>query len=60
MVLHHITNDTKLVKISSPALGTEWLLECDGDAGNVVPVPGGSKDHVTKPQTDQVLDHLLA
>ena len=60
MVLHHVTNDSKLVKISTATLGTEWFLESDGDAGNMVPVPCGSEDHVTKPQTDEVLDHLFA
>ena len=60
MVLHHVPDDPELVKVPAPALSPEGLLEADGDAGNVVPVPGGAKDHVAKPQADQVLDHLLA
>ena len=60
MVLHHISDDSKLIKVSATALGTKWLLEGDGDAGNAVSVPGGSKDHVAKPEADEVLHHLLA
>ena len=60
MVLHHVSDDSKLVKVTTTALSTEGFLESDGDAGNVVSAPGGTKDHVSKSQADQVLHHLLA
>ena len=60
MVLHHVSNDAKLVKISSSALSSKWFLEGDCNTGDVVPVPSGSKDHVPEPERYEVLDHLLA
>ena len=60
MVLHHISDDPKLIKVSATALGTKRFLEGDGDAGNAVSVPCWSKDHVAKPEADEVLHHLLA
>jgi hypothetical protein len=60
MVLHNISDDTKLVKVTTTALGTERLLEGDLDVVDVVSVPGGAKELVTKPQDQNVLHHLLA
>ena len=44
-----VPNDSKLVKVSSPALGAEGLLECDDDGCYVVSVPDGTEQPVTKP-----------
>ena len=60
VVLHHVADDPELVEVSAAALRPERLLEGDGDAGDVVAVPGGAEDHVAEAETDQVLDHLLA
>ena len=59
MILHDISDNSELVKVSSATLGSEWFLECDGDAGDMISVPCGSEDHVAKPQTDQILHHLF-
>lgn len=58
-VLHNITDDTKLVKVSSTALSSERLLEGDLDVVDVVPVPGCAEELVTEPENEDVLDHLL-
>jgi len=58
-VLHNITDDTKLVKVTTSALGTEWLLEGDLDVVNVVAVPGGAEELVAEAEDEDVLDHLL-
>ena len=60
VVLHHVADDPELVEVSAAALRPERLLEGDGDAGDVVAVPGGAEDHIAEAETDQVLDHLLA
>ncbi|KAI6760174.1 hypothetical protein HG531_013375 [Fusarium graminearum] len=59
MVLHNITNDTKLVKVTSTSLGTKWLLECDLNVVDVVSVPRSAEERVTKSKDQDVLDHLL-
>ena len=60
VVLHHVSDDSELIKVSSPSLGPKRLFEGDGDACDGVPVPRWTKDHVWEAQGDQVLDHLLA
>jgi hypothetical protein len=60
MVLHDISNDTKLVKISTTPLSPEWLFERDLDVVDMVAVPGSTKEFVTKSQNQNVLDHLLS
>ena len=60
MVLHHIVDDPKLIELSTTNLGSKRLLEGEGYTGYAVSIPGGSKDHVAKPEADEVLDHLLA
>ena len=35
VVLHHITNNPELIKVSTMSLGTKWFLEGDGDIGNL-------------------------
>jgi len=59
-VLHHVTDDAKFVKVSTSALGTEWLLECDLNVVDVVAVPGRAEELVAESQYENVLDHLLA
>jgi len=59
-VLHNVADDTELVKVTTSALGAEWLFECDLDVIDVVAVPGCAEEFVTKPQNQDVLDHLLA
>jgi hypothetical protein len=60
MVLHDISNNTKLVKIPTTPLGPEWLFERDLDVVDMVTVPGSTKEFVTKPQNQNVFDHLLS
>jgi hypothetical protein len=60
MVLHHISNDTKLVKVPTTSLGSKRLLEGDLDIVDVISVPGCPKELVAKPQNQNVLDHFLS
>ena len=60
MILHDIPNDAVTIEIISTAFDTEVLLEIDFDRGNIVTVPGRSKDAVGEAQGQQVLDHLVA
>ena len=60
VVLHHVSDDSELVKVSAPPLGAKGLLEGDGDACDGVSVPRRAEDHVWEAEGDQVLDHLLA
>ena len=60
MVLHDVSDDAKLVKVSTPAHSAKGLFEGDDDGGNVVPVPSGAEQDVTETEGDQVLHHLLA
>ena len=46
VVLHHVSDDSELVKVSAPPLGAKGLLEGDGDACDGVSVPRGAEDHV--------------
>ena len=39
VVLHHVSDDPKLVKVSASTLGAKRLLEGDGHTSNVVAVP---------------------
>ena len=48
VILHDISDNPELVEVAPSSLSSKGLLECDGDAGNVVSAPGGSKDHVSK------------
>jgi hypothetical protein len=60
MVLHDISNDAKLVKVPTTSLGSKRFLEGDLDVVDVISVPGGPKELITKPQNQNVLDHLLS
>lgn len=60
MVLHDISDDTELIKVASTTLGTKRLLEGDLNVVDVVTIPGGSQERVTKSENQDVLDHLLA
>jgi hypothetical protein len=60
MVLHDVADDAKLVKVAAPTLGTKWLLECDLHIIDVMAVPGGAKEGVSKTKNENVLDHFLA
>ena len=48
MVLHHVTNDPKLIKVPASAVRSKRLLEGDEDIGNVVAVPDWLEDGVSK------------
>jgi hypothetical protein len=60
MVLHNITNDTKLVEVTSTSFSTEGLLESDLNVVDMLSVPCGAEEGVTKSEDQNVLDHLLA
>jgi hypothetical protein len=59
-VLHDITNDTEIIEVTSTSLGSEGLLEGDLNVVDVVTVPGGAEELVTKSEDEQVLYHLLS
>ena len=48
MILHHVTDDTKLIKVSSSPHCAKWLLESDGDRGDAIPVPNRLENRVCK------------
>jgi hypothetical protein len=60
MVLHDISDDTKLVEIATPTLGAEGFFEGDLDVVDVISIPSSSEELVTKSQNQNVLYHLLA
>ena len=49
MVLHHVSYDTKLIKISATPLGAKRLLEGDCDRGYGIAVPDRLENGVSKP-----------
>lgn len=44
-------NDAKVIKVTSPALGAKRLLEADDNTGHAAPVPNGSKNPISKPDS---------
>ena len=60
MVLHNISDDTKLVKITTTPLGSKRFLEGYLDIVYVVSVPRGAKELVAKSEDEDILDHLLS
>ena len=59
-VLHDITDDPKLVKVSTASLGAEGLLEGDLNVGDEGLVEGGVEHDVGEAKNEKVLDHLLS
>ncbi len=49
VVLHHVSDDPKLVKVASSAVGTKGLFEGDHHTRNVIAVPDRLEDGVGKP-----------
>ena len=49
MILHHITDDSKLVKVAATTLSAKRLLECYRYIGYVVAVPDWLEDGVGEP-----------
>ena len=49
MVLHHITNNTKLIKVATSSLSAKRLLEGDNDIVYTVTIPERLEDGVSKP-----------
>lgn len=41
-------DNTKLIKVATPSLSAKWLFEGQNDTGNVVTVPDGAEDPVSK------------
>jgi hypothetical protein len=60
MVLHDIADDAEFVKVTTTALRAEGLFERDLNVVDVVTVPSGTEEGVTKSKNENVLDHLLA
>jgi hypothetical protein len=60
MVLHDISNNTKLIEVASTALSAEGFLEGDLHVVNVMSVPGSTKERVAESHDENVLDHLLS
>lgn len=50
MVLHDVSNNTKIIKISTAAFSTKWFFECDLHLGNIVPVPSGIQNSIAEPK----------
>lgn len=48
-----LPDDSILIKVASPSLGPEWLLEADDDRGDSVSVPHGTENLVGKPTNRQ-------
>jgi hypothetical protein len=59
MVLHDISNNSKLIKIPAAAFGTERLFERDLHIVYVVPVPRCAKELVTKSQDQDILAQVV-
>lgn len=60
MVLHDISNDSKFVKVSTTPFSTKWFLEGNLYVVDVVSIPCSTKEFITKPQDQDVLDHFLS
>jgi len=58
-VLQNITDNTKLIKVSTTTLRAEGFLEGDLNITDVVLVPCGTKCDVCKAKHKQILDHLF-
>lgn len=58
-VLTDVPQDSKLVKVATPSLSANSLLESDLNVRDVVLVERAVEEHVSEPQHEQVLDHLL-
>ena len=55
MVLDHVPNDSKLVKVSAASPSSDVLFKIYNDVVNVVPVPHAGEDRVSKAQDEQIL-----
>ena len=59
MVLHDISDNPVMVKVSTTTKCSKGFFECNLYASNAVSIPRWTKEHVAKPQADEVLHHLL-
>lgn len=57
--MHDISNDAELVKVSTSTFGAKGFLEGNLNIVDVVSVPCGSEERVSKSENQDVLDHLL-
>jgi hypothetical protein len=60
VVLHHVTNDSYVIKIPAAAFRTERFFENNLHRLDVLAIPKGLEDRVRKAQDHQILNHLLA
>jgi hypothetical protein len=60
VILHHISDDAKLVEVPPPAFRAEGLFERDLHIADVLVVPNGAQECVGKAQHQHVLHKLLA
>lgn len=60
MVLTNVPNDTKLIKVPAPSFGAKRFLERDLNVADKVLVETGFEPNVSKPEQQDVLDHLFA
>lgn len=60
MVLHDISDNTKLVEVTTTSLSAKWLFEDNLDIVDWVSVPASIKEAVSESQDQQILDHLFA
>ena len=60
VVLHDVSNNAELVKVSPAALGSEGLLESDLNVIDVMPVPRRVEEGVTESENQQVFHHLFS
>ena len=56
----HAHHDAKFVEVATSTLSAERLLEGDLDIVDVISVPSGPKELITKSQNQNILDHFLA
>ena len=50
VILHHISDDAKLVKVATSALCAKGLLESDLHIADVLVIPNGTQEGIRKPQ----------
>ena len=59
MVLHHIAQLARIIKVAPAAFNTHFFSDGNLDVGDMVLVPLGAEQRVGKAQGDQVLNRLF-
>src|SRR5277367_1184912 len=59
MILHHISNNSKFIEISSTALRAKGFFERDLDIGNLLTSPRCTEKRIRKTQNEKILHHFF-